>query len=159
MAVLQCRHMCDRGVFVAKVDRFALVAFSAKQMFDLVNDVKAYPEFLPGCSETRLLDASDHHMKASLRVAKAGISKWFTTHNKLVAPHEIHMELVEGPFRHLRGFWQFTEMGDGACKVSLKLDFEFSSGLLGAAFNKIFHQLASNMVQAFVRRAKEVYGA
>lgn len=143
---------------MAKVDRFALVGFSARQMFDLVNDVNAYPEFLPGCAETKLLDSSEAHMEASLKVAKGGISKWFTTRNRLVAPHTIQLELVDGPFRHLRGVWEFTELAEDACRVSLKLDFEFSSGLLGAAFNKIFHQLASNMVQAFVTRAKEVYG-
>lgn len=143
---------------MAKVDRFALVGFSAQQMFDLVNDVDSYPEFLPGCAESKLLDASEEHMKASLKVAKGGISKWFTTHNALLAPHSIQMELVDGPFRYLKGIWEFTELSEDACRVSLKLDFEFSSGLLGAAFNKIFHQLASNMVQAFVTRAKEVYG-
>ncbi|MBD1389252.1 type II toxin-antitoxin system RatA family toxin [Neiella sp. HB171785] len=143
---------------MAKVDRFALVGFSAQQMFDLVNDVASYPEFLPGCAESKLLDSSSEHMKASLKVAKGGISKWFTTHNALVAPQAIHMELVEGPFKKLQGLWEFTELAEDACRVSLKLDFEFSSGLLGAAFNKIFHQLASNMVQAFVTRAQEVYG-
>ena len=143
---------------MAKVDRFALVGFSAQQMFDLVNDVDAYPEFLPGCTESKLLDNSERHMKASLKVAKGGISKWFTTHNHLQAPHLIQMELVDGPFQYLKGNWEFTELTEEACRVSLKLDFEFSSGLLGAAFNKVFHQLASNMVQAFVVRAKEVYG-
>ncbi|MCM2679647.1 type II toxin-antitoxin system RatA family toxin [Echinimonas agarilytica] len=144
---------------MAKVDRFALVSFSAQQMYDLVNDVASYPEFLPGCSESRLLDTSDSHMKASLRVAKGGISKWFTTHNNLTSNESIHMELVDGPFSHLKGLWEFTELAEDACRVSLKLDFEFSSGLLGAAFNKVFHQLASNMVQAFVERAKDVYSA
>lgn len=144
---------------MASVDRFALVGFSAQQMFDLVNDVKAYPEFLPGCAESKLLDASEQHMKASLKVAKGGISKWFTTHNQLIAPSTIQMELVDGPFRHLQGVWEFTELAEDACRVSLKLDFEFSSGLLSAAFSRVFHQLASDMVQAFAKRAKEVYCA
>ena len=76
-----------------------------------------------------------------------------------MAPNAIQMELVEGPFRHLTGLWEFTELAEDACRVSLKLDFEFSNALLSAAFNKVFHQLVSNMVQAFAVRAKEVYGA
>jgi len=142
---------------MAEINRSALVRFSAKQMFDLVNDVSAYPDFIPGCAASEVHDASDGHMQASLQVAKGGIQKWFTTHNTLSSPHLIEMKLVDGPFRYLKGYWEFNSLAEDACKVNLKLDFEFSSGVLDAAFSKIFQQLVAGMVNAFVMRAKEVY--
>lgn len=142
---------------MAEINRSALVRFSAKQMFDLVNDVDAYPEFIPGCAASKIHDASEKQMKASLQVSKGGIQKWFTTHNTFSAPHLIEMKLVDGPFSYLKGDWEFITLAEDACKVCLKLNFEFSSGVLDAAFNQIFQQVVSGMVTAFVQRAKEIY--
>ncbi|GMM90085.1 ubiquinone-binding protein [Vibrio fortis] len=140
-----------------KVTRSALVSFSADQMFDLVNDVARYPEFLPGCSGSRVIESSDSAMVASVDVSKAGISKTFTTSNRLAEGAEILMELVDGPFKKLQGGWYFTPLDDQACKVELKLEFEFSSRMIEMAFGKIFNELTSNMVNAFTQRAKQVY--
>ena len=140
-----------------KVTRSALVSFSADQMFDLVNDVARYPEFLPGCSGSRVIESSDSAMVASVDVSKAGISKTFTTSNRLAEGAEILMELVDGPFKKLQGGWYFTPLDDQACKVELKLEFEFSSRMIEMAFGKVFNELTSNMVNAFTQRAKQVY--
>ena len=140
-----------------KVTRSALVSFSADQMFDLVNDVARYPEFLPGCSGSRVIEFSDSAMVASVDVSKAGISKTFTTSNRLADGVEILMELVDGPFKKLQGGWYFTPLDDQACKVELKLEFEFSSRMIEMAFGKVFNELTSNMVSAFTQRAKQVY--
>ncbi|MFA0088323.1 SRPBCC family protein [Vibrio sp. 10N.261.51.F12] len=140
-----------------QVKRSALVMFSADQMFNLVNDVASYQEFLPGCSGSRVLESSCVGMVASVDVSKAGISKTFTTANTLVQGSEILMELVDGPFKALKGVWSFIPLDDQACKVELKLDFEFSSKMIELAFGKIFHDVTSNMVNAFTKRAKEVY--
>ncbi|MEC7939640.1 MAG: SRPBCC family protein [Pseudomonadota bacterium] len=140
-----------------KVTRSALVSFSADQMFDLVNDVARYPEFLPGCSGSRVIEFSDSAMVASVDVSKAGISKTFTTSNRLADGVEILMELVDGPFKKLQGGWYFTPLDDRACKVELKLEFEFSSRMIEMAFGKIFNELTTNMVSAFTQRAKQVY--
>tara|TARA_Y100001960_G_scaffold55558_1_gene56996 strand:+ start:669 stop:1097 length:429 start_codon:yes stop_codon:yes gene_type:complete len=140
-----------------KVTRSALVSFSADQMFSLVNDVARYPEFLPGCSGSRVIESSDSAMVASVDVSKAGISKTFTTSNRLAEGAEILMELVDGPFKKLQGGWYFTPLDDQACKVELKLEFEFSSRMIEMAFGKIFNELTSNMVNAFTQRAKQVY--
>jgi len=140
-----------------KVTRSALVSFSADQMFDLVNDVARYPEFLPGCSGSRVIESSDSAMVASVDVSKAGISKTFTTSNRLADGAEILMELVDGPFKKLQGGWYFTPLDDQACKVELKLEFEFSSRMIEMAFGKIFNELTTNMVSAFTQRAKQVY--
>ena len=139
------------------ISRNALVAFSAESMFDLVNDVASYPEFLPGCAETKVLESSNNNMKASLLIAKAGVKQWFTTENLLKRGHFIDMTLVEGPFTHLHGGWKFIPLAEDACKIELSLDFEFSSKLAEMAFGKVFNTIATNMVNAFTQRAKEVY--
>ncbi len=136
---------------------FCLVSFSADQMFHLVNDVARYPEFLPGCSGSRVIEASSEKMVASVDVSKAGISKTFTTSNELNHGESIIMNLVDGPFRTLRGGWYFTPLDEQACKVELKLEFEFSSKMIEMAFGKVFNELTSNMVNAFTKRAKQVY--
>ena len=140
-----------------KVTRSALVSFSADQMFSLVNDVARYHEFLPGCSGSRVIESSDLSMVASVDVSKAGISKTFTTSNRLADGAEILMELVDGPFKKLQGGWYFTPLDEQACKVELKLEFEFSSRMIEMAFGKVFNELTSNMVSAFSQRAKQVY--
>lgn len=140
-----------------QVTRSALVMFSADQMFNLVNDVASYPDFLPGCSGSRVLETTNSAMVASVDVSKAGISKTFTTANTLVHGSEILMELVDGPFKMLKGVWSFIPLDDQACKVELKLEFEFSSKMIELAFGKIFLDVTSNMVNAFTKRAKEVY--
>lgn len=140
-----------------QVSRSALVSFSADQMFHLVNDVARYPEFLPGCSGSRVIEASNDKMVASVDVSKAGISKTFTTSNELNHGESIIMNLVDGPFRTLRGGWYFTPLDEQACKVELKLEFEFSSKMIEMAFGKVFNELTGNMVNAFTKRAKQVY--
>ncbi len=142
---------------MSQIRRSALVSFSAGQMYALVNDVSRYPEFLPGCSGSRVLEHNQSMMKASVDVSKAGISKTFTTLNQLTPGLSIVMELVDGPFKSLSGGWYFTKLDESACKVELKLDFEFSSKLVEVAFGKIFNELTGNMVSAFVQRAKQVY--
>ena len=144
---------------MAQISRSALVPYSAEQMYQLVNDVDAYPEFLPGCSGSRVLSASEQEMTASVDVSKAGISKTFVTHNTLTNNQSIRMQLVDGPFRRLTGGWTFTPLGDDACKVELNLEFEFTNMLVELAFGRIFKELANSMVQAFTVRAKEVYRA
>ncbi|OMQ21684.1 MULTISPECIES: type II toxin-antitoxin system RatA family toxin [Serratia] len=140
-----------------QISRSALVPFSAEQMYQLVNDVHSYPDFLPGCIGSRVIAASPNEMTAAVDVAKAGISKTFTTRNTLHDNQRINMQLVDGPFRKLMGGWQFTALSPEACKVELHLDFEFTNKLIELAFGKVFKELAGNMVQAFTQRAKEIY--
>lgn len=139
------------------IQRSALVAYSAQAMFDLVNDVEAYPSFLPGCEDSKILERNEQGMKASLLVAKAGIKQWFTTSNRITPAHAIEMTLVDGPFKRLQGGWRFVPLDEGACKIELLLEFEFSSALVEVAFGKVFQQLTSSMVNAFITRARQVY--
>ncbi|MCL1037868.1 SRPBCC family protein [Shewanella corallii] len=140
-----------------KISRSVLVRFSARQMYDLVNDVESYKEFLPGCVGGKVLEFDGTSMLASVDVSKAGISKTFTTRNQLVPGKRIELNLENGPFKHLKGEWVFTELTEDACKVEFELDFEFSSTLVAMAFGKVFQELVGSMVSAFTERAKVIY--
>jgi ribosome-associated toxin RatA of RatAB toxin-antitoxin module len=143
---------------MAQISRSALLMYSAQEMYQLVNDVNAYPAFLPGCNETTILVNELNLMKASIKVSKAGISQTFVTENTLVPNQSITMNLVEGPFKHLTGGWTFTELDEQACRVNLDLEFEFSNSIIKLAFGRVFHELVGSMVKSFSNRAKTVYG-
>ncbi len=143
---------------MAEVSRSALLMYSAEEMYQLVNDVTAYPEFLPGCVDAQVLQHVEDSMSASVTVSKAGIKQIFTTENSLLNGRAIKMSLVDGPFKHLSGGWQFLPLDEQACKVSLDLKFEFSSKLVEVAFGRIFNELVGSMVKSFSERAKVVYG-
>ena len=141
-----------------QINRSALVAYSAERMYDLVNDIQAYPEFLPWCGRTWVLESHGSEMVARIEVRKGGVSHAFTTRNSLSRPNRIHLTLVEGPFKQLDGIWHFSELDTDACKVNLELNFELSKALAGVALGPIFSQAAGTMVDAFCRRAKDIYG-
>jgi ribosome-associated toxin RatA of RatAB toxin-antitoxin module len=138
------------------VRRKERVPFSASQMFDLVNDVGAYPEFLHWCRGAKVHHASDEWVEATLEVGIGGLRKELSTRNRLERPSRIAIELLNGPFRSLEGEWGFTE-ADGGCEVSLRLDFEVSSMPLKFVFERLFEEIARSQVAAFIERAKEIY--
>lgn len=141
------------------VSRSALVPYPPEVMFRLVEDVNAYHQFLPWCKESRILHRDEDCVHAMIVVAKSGLEKSFTTQNRLHPSKMIDIRLVEGPFRHLNGFWRFHGLPDNACKVALDLEFELANRLLGLAFGRVFHQVANTLVDSFVHRADELYGA
>jgi len=142
---------------MADVQRSALVNYSAQQMFDLVNDVARYQEFLPGCNSSKVLEHSDELMVALMALKKGPVSQTFTTRNTLISGLSIEMELQDGPFEYLYGSWTFQVLSDDACKVALDLSFKFSNKLAAAAFNRMFSELVSKLVDSFVSRARVVY--
>ena len=143
---------------MATISRSALVPYTAESMFDLVDDVDTYEVFLPWCKESQVLWRKDDELKATVWISKGGVEKSFTTLNRTQRGKMIEMRLVEGPFRRLDGYWRFQALGDQGCKISLDLEFEFSNRLVKMAFGKIFNQIASKLVDAFVERAHAIYG-
>lgn len=127
-------------------------------MYALVNDIESYSQFLPWCRSSHILAQGMDELKASIEIAHGGLHKSFTTLNRLQRDKMIEMRLVEGPFRHLEGYWRFDTLGEQACKVSLDLDFEFSNRLVGMAMGPVFSQIANTLVDAFCKRARDVYG-
>jgi ribosome-associated toxin RatA of RatAB toxin-antitoxin module len=142
---------------VALVEKSALVPFSAQAMFDLVADVAQYKDFLPWCSNSRLVSAKEDEICGWIEVSRLGITQAFSTCNKIDPPERMEIALKEGPFKRLHGEWQFVPLQDNASKVMFRMEFEFSGRLIDAAFGKVFHQVANSLVESFVKRAKEVY--
>lgn len=141
-----------------EVRRTALVPYSAKEMFELVDDVEAYPEFLPWCNDASVQSRNEETVVATLELHKGGVSKHFTTRNTLKPYEAIDMALVDGPFRHLDGGWRFRDITDDGCEVSLELEFEFDSRIVDVMFGRFFEDILSALVDAFTRRAAAVYG-
>ncbi len=140
-----------------RIERSALVMYSCQQMFDVVNDVASYPEFVPGCAGAEVLSASEAKMVARLDLNKAGLKQSFVTCNKLESPHSICLALEDGPFKMLRGEWSFQVLSDNACKVVFWLEFEFSNALLTKTAGKVFEKVASEQVDAMCSRAAQKY--
>ena len=140
------------------VERSAIVKYTPGQMFALVNDVGHYPEFLPWCVGSRVLEASESHQVATVKIAVGVMRTEFTTRNAFRPDEAITMELVDGPFRSLTGHWGFAAIGDRGSRVQFRVEFEFKNRLTAAALSSTFETLCGTLVDAFVQRAKVVYG-
>ncbi len=139
---------------MALIERSAILMQPAERMFDLINDVEAYPEFMRGCEQAVVIEQSDCIMVARLSVKKAGLRQSFTTRNELSRPERIIMELVEGPFSKFAGQWHITALSEQASKVELRLDFTVSSGLASKALEQLFKSVADDLVGAMSARAE-----
>ena len=139
------------------INRTALVPYPATKMFDLVNDIESYPQFLPWCRSARRRPLSDDHVEATIELAKGRVHKAFTTRNRITPPESIEIFLIEGPFRHLQGIWRFREFDGLGCKVSLDLEFDFASRTLAALVGPVFSHFANTLVESFCKRADQLY--
>ncbi|MCP4700668.1 MAG: type II toxin-antitoxin system RatA family toxin [Gammaproteobacteria bacterium] len=143
------------------IHKNALVPYSVSQMFSLVNDVEAYPEFLPWCKMARVA-VRKHEVHATMTMSRGGLEKTFTTKNTFKKNAWIEIRLLRGPFKKLRGKWKFRALGEEGCekgcKVSLEMDFEFSSKLLRTTLGPIFSGIINSLMEAFINRARELYG-
>ncbi len=140
------------------VHRALSVPYTAAEMYQLVNDVESYAQFLPWCKSSRVLSKDEDEIRATLTLASSGFQKSFTTCNRLQLNKMVEIKLLDGPFQQLEGFWRF-EAHDAGCRVIMDLEFEFSNKLIALAFGPIFNQIASTLVEAFCNRATEVYGS
>lgn len=143
------------------VHKSVLIWYSAQEMFALVTDVARYPEFLPWCDHASVLETDATGMKAEVGIAFSGIRQTFTTRNEHVEGREVAMKLLDGPFSTLDGQWRFVPLGDEAqraCRVELDLQYGFDNVALGALVGPVFDRIAGSLVDAFVKRAEQVYG-
>ncbi len=149
-----------------QVNRQAIVKHNAQNMFDLVNDVEAYPAFLKWCHDSHVLEKHPDYMLAGMTISLVGIKKQFTTKNVFDKnaslennqSYQIALSLIKGPFENLTGNWTFTHLTDNASKIELHLEFNFKSGLLNSAFKSAFGKIAQQLLSDFVKRAGHVYG-
>jgi ribosome-associated toxin RatA of RatAB toxin-antitoxin module len=127
-------------------------------MFALVDDIEAYPRFLPWCRRSRVLSRNEDEVRATLELSKGGVEKAFTTCNRNQRDKMIEIRLLDGPFKRLDGYWRFDALGEEGCKISLDLEFEFASRMLDLVVGPVFSQVANSLVDAFMKRAVDVYG-
>ena len=143
---------------MAAVKKLVLIEFTPRQMFDLVDQVERYPEFLPWCSGAHVLETHEGGQTARLDIDYHGVKAHFTTDNVNVPAKSIHMKLKEGPFRALTGEWTFKALAEDACKVEFELAYEFASGVIETFVGPVFNHIAGTFIDAFVRRAEKLYG-
>jgi len=143
---------------VRKVSRSALIPYSADQMYALVEDFLAYPEFLPWCTGATLHFRDGDTIEASLQLQRSGVKKSFRTRNTLQPGVAMGIALVGGPFRHLAGGWLFEQLGDDGSKVSLQLDFEFENRVTDTLFGGYFETTCNSLIDSFTQRAHKIYG-
>ncbi|KTD62556.1 type II toxin-antitoxin system RatA family toxin [Legionella spiritensis] len=139
------------------VKKSRAVHYTCEQMFELVNYVEHYAEFLPYCAKSQVHHRDEDEVQATLVIAAAGMSKSFTTRNRLQKNKMIEIRLVDGPFKHLEGFWRFDETPEGGCKISFDLEFEFAGKMFSMLLGPVFEQVTDKMVDAFCDRAQAIY--
>ena len=147
------------------VNKSVLIWYSAVQMFDLVTDVPSYPKFLPWCDSANVLQQTPAGAMAEVSINFGGLRQGFSTRNTHLIEESgqrcIKMQLVKGPFSSLHGSWKFTPVGEptqNACRVELQLHYGFNSPALAAVVGPVFDKIAASLVDAFVKRAEQVYG-
>ena len=141
-----------------RVNRSAHVPYSSAQMFDVINDVDRYADFLPWCVSSKMLQDENNIMVARLVIARGGLKHSFSTRNVHKRPDSIQIELLKGPFSKLSGLWEFTQLGEDGCRVHMDLSFDFDSRVMNMTLASVFNVAADTMVDAFCDRADELYG-
>jgi ribosome-associated toxin RatA of RatAB toxin-antitoxin module len=139
------------------INRSALVPYSPRLVFETVDDIEAYSEFLPWCSKSRVLDRSDSEVVATLVLSASGIDQAFTTKNRLTRYQNIELSLLDGPFSQLHGQWSFEPLGLDGCKMELDLSFEFSNPIVDQTFGRLFGAAADRLVSAFTDRLDRLH--
>ena len=140
------------------IHRSAIVSYSAHQMFELVADIPSYPKFLPWCGGARINSTQGDEVIAAIDIAYSGVHRTFSTRNLLQRDKMMEIQLLEGPFSYLQGFWQFKALDEQSCKISLDLEFDVANRIVGLALTPVFSNIANQLVDRFHRRATELYG-
>jgi ribosome-associated toxin RatA of RatAB toxin-antitoxin module len=142
------------------VHKSVLIWYSAAEMFALVTDIASYPKFLPWCDAAAVLEDDASGMTAKIGLSIAGLKQSFTTRNTHIPDREVLLKLVSGPFSSLDGRWSFSPVGreERACKIELSLSYDFANVALAALVGPVFDKIAGSLVDAFVKRAGQVYG-
>ena len=141
-----------------EVSHSILVEFTPGQMFSLVDTVEDYPKFLPWCGGATLLHRNADTTRATILMNYRGIRRSFTTENVKREPVAMQIRLIEGPFSRLDGSWRFTDLAGRGCKIEFRLQYEFAGRLLDRLIGPVFHHIAGTLVEAFVKRAGQLYG-
>ncbi|HEY8857452.1 MAG TPA: type II toxin-antitoxin system RatA family toxin [Rugosibacter sp.] len=143
---------------MALIEKSVLIERTPAQMFELVDCVEDYPQFLPWCGGTEVLVRTPTRTAATLHINYHGIKSYFSTDNAKEAPHLMHITLTDGPLKQMDGQWCFLPLGDAACKIEFRLHYEFSNPVLEKVLGPVFSHITETLVESFVKRAQKVYG-
>ncbi len=143
---------------MTEISKTAVVPYTPSEMYALVNDIESYPVFLPWCTAAKISNKKDESLIATLSLAMGKIKQSFTTENTMREGSRIDMRLVEGPFKHLTGYWKFNPEDEQSCHIQLHMNYEFKNKIIKYTLGKMFYTVMNTMVESFVQRAQQVYG-
>ena len=143
---------------MTEISKTTVVPYTSEEMYVLVNDIESYPNFLPWCTAAKILSRHEEILTASLSLALGKIRQSFTTENTMQDGSRIDMRLVEGPFKHLSGYWSFIQEDDQSCHIQLHMNFEFKNKIMKHTLGKAFYKVMDTLVESFVQRAQQIYG-
>ena len=144
---------------MTEISRTTLVPYTSDEMYVLVNDIESYPSFLPWCTEAKILSQQEESLTATLSMALGKIKQSFTTENTMQDGSRIDIQLIEGPFKHLSGYWRFIQEDEQSCHIHLHLHFEFKNKIIKQTLGRAFYKVMDTLVESFVQRAQQIYGS
>ena len=143
---------------MTEISKTTLVPYTSNEMYVLVNDIESYPSFLPWCTEAKILSQQEESLTATLSMALGKIKQSFTTENTMQDGSRIDIQLIEGPFKHLSGYWRFIQEDEQSCHIHLHMHFEFKNKIIKHTLGKAYYKVMDTLVESFVQRAQQVYG-
>ncbi len=144
---------------MTEISRTTLVPYTSDEMYVLVNDIESYPSFLPWCTEAKILSQQEESLTATLSMALGKIKQSFTTENTMQDGSRIDIQLIEGPFKHLSGYWRFIQEDEQSCHIHLHMHFEFKNKIIKQTLGRAFYKVMDTLVESFVQRAQQIYGS
>jgi len=143
---------------MTEISKMTVVPYTPEEMYVLVNDIESYPAFLPWCTAAKIFNQKEESMTATLSLALGKIKQSFTTENTMQDGSRIDMQLIDGPFKHLSGYWKFNLEDEHSCHIQLHMNFEFKNKIIKHTLGKAFYKVMDSLVDSFVQRAQQVYG-
>ncbi len=143
---------------MTEISKTTVVPYTPNEMYALVNDIESYPAFLPWCIAAKILSKKEESLIASLSLAMGKIKQSFTTENTMREGLRIDIRLIDGPFKHLSGYWKFNPEDEQSCHIQLHMNYEFKNKIIKYALGKVFYIVMNTLVESFVQRAQQIYG-
>ncbi len=142
-----------------EIKKTVIVPFTPKQMFEIVNDIETYPNYLPWCSSTKIQDQTEDLLVGSIYLEYLKVKTHFTTRNKNTPYSHIDVQLVDGPFKELSGTWNFKALGENGCKIEFSLNYKFTNSLFEKIIGPVFEYITKNIVECFIKEAHIRHGS
>ncbi len=144
---------------MTEISKTTVVPYTSDEMYVLVNDIESYPIFLPWCTEAKIISQQEESLTATLSMVLGKIKQSFTTENTMQDGSRIDIQLIEGPFKHLSGYWRFIQEDEQSCHIHLHMHFEFKNKIIKHMLGKAFYKVMDTLVDSFVQRAQQIYGS